>query len=514
VSDESRLSGRWEQLALADIAVVVQGQSPPGHTYNTSRVGLPFLQGKAEFGAAHPVPVKWCSRPQKTAAPGDVLISIRAPVGPTNLADQHYCIGRGLAAVRPLASIQAEYLLHYLRHTVGLLVERAKGTTFDAIGGDQLREHPVLLPPLGEQRRIVEAIESYLSRLDEAAALLERVRRNLKRYRAAVLKAAVEGRLVPTEAELARAEGRDYEPADVLLKRVLAERRSRWEESQVARMRTRGKPPKDEHWKARYQGPPSLDGGGLPRLPEGWCWVTLDLLKDFSLYGPRYPSEAYSDTGPLVLRTSDISESGKVDVESAPRVDVAKGDFERYRVQVGDLLITRTGSIGTLAVFSDSVDAIPGAYLIQYRLAAPVETSWFCFYFLKSREGQRQLKGGSAGVGRPNLNAPTIDEIAFGLPPLAEQRRIREEVGRLLSLTDDLVDTSLRALRRCRALREAILTWAFGGKLVDQDPTDEPASVLLERIRQETAATRAPDGQKRAKLQRRRGRMGGKEAGR
>lgn len=120
------------------------------------------------------------------------------------------------------------------------------GATKPGLSLDQVRGFDVPVPPLGEQRRIVAAIESYISRLDEAKAALERVRRNLKRYRAAVLQAAVEGRLVPTEADLARADGRDYEPASELLKRLLAERRRRWEEAELVRLKTAGKGPKDD----------------------------------------------------------------------------------------------------------------------------------------------------------------------------------------------------------------------------------------------------------------------------
>ena len=129
-----------------------------------------------------------------------------------------------------------------------------------------------------EQHRIVEAIESYFTRLDDAVATLERVQRNLKRYRASVLKAAVEGRLVPTEAELARAEGRDYEPASVLLERILAERRRRWEEAELAKMKAKGKTPKDDKWKAKYKEPVAPDTSNLPDLPEGWCWATVEQL--------------------------------------------------------------------------------------------------------------------------------------------------------------------------------------------------------------------------------------------
>jgi type I restriction enzyme S subunit len=131
----------------------------------------------------------------------------------------------------------------------------------------------VPIPPRSEQDRIVSILDTEISRIDAAIEGLKRVQANLKRYRASVLKAAVEGRLVPTEAELARQEGRDYEPASVLLAGILAERRRRWEEAELAKMKAKGKTPKNDKWKAKYKEPAAPDTDGLPELPEGWCWA-------------------------------------------------------------------------------------------------------------------------------------------------------------------------------------------------------------------------------------------------
>jgi type I restriction enzyme, S subunit len=343
----------------------------------------------------------------------------------------------------------------------------------------------LFLPPLNEQQRIVDVIESYFTRLDDTVATLERVERNLKRYRASVLKSAVEGRLVPTEAALARQEGRDYEPASVLLERTLFERRRRWVQS--------GK-------KGSYEEPMPSDTTNLPDLPGGWCWANLSQLKDFSLYGPRFSSDAYTDEGRLVLRTSDISEDGKVNLQTAPRISLSDTEFRKYQARTGDLLITRTGSLGTLAVFNDNVDAIPGAYLIQYRLHGPSVLPWYCFHAFKSPAGQAFLHGKGAGVGRPNLNAPSIESYPIALPPVVEQERIHAELQRLFSVADAAERQVSESLARCKRLRQSILKWAFEGKLADQDPNDEPASVLLERIKAERATakptkpTRTPPG--------------------
>lgn len=177
-------------------------------------------------------------------------------------------VNQHVALIRPRARVWAPGLAYAFLDPQGLqaLAKKSQyGATKPGLSLIQVRGFQVGIPPVREQLRIVEAIESYFTRLDDAVATLERVQRNLKRYRASVLKAAVEGRLVPTEAELARAEGRAYEPASVLLERIPAERRRRWYETS-----RRGK----------YEEPLTLDTTQLPELPEGWCWAPMDALAD------------------------------------------------------------------------------------------------------------------------------------------------------------------------------------------------------------------------------------------
>ena len=112
----SALPASWIDSPLGDISCVEMGQSPDSRFYNDRGEGLPFFQGKAEFGALYPAVRKWCSEPKKIADAGDILLSVRAPVGPTNLAKERCCIGRGLAAIRANEPIAQEYLLHFFRH--------------------------------------------------------------------------------------------------------------------------------------------------------------------------------------------------------------------------------------------------------------------------------------------------------------------------------------------------------------------------------------------------------------
>ncbi len=149
----------WRWVALTEVAQIIMGQSPPGNTYNEVGEGLPFFQGKAEFGEVHPTPVKWCIAPQRIAEAGDILMSVRAPVGPTNLARERCCIGRGLAAIRPNPEkMVTEFLLHYFRFIEPHLAAKGQGSTFTAIGKNDLHGLQIPLPPLPTQRCIADLL--------------------------------------------------------------------------------------------------------------------------------------------------------------------------------------------------------------------------------------------------------------------------------------------------------------------------------------------------------------------
>lgn len=168
------------------------GQSPPSETYNTLGKGLPFFQGKAEFTELHPVAEKWCTEANKVAEPNDILLSVRAPVGSTNVADTKCGIGRGLAALR---FENYKYGYYFLKSKQQELDSKGTGTTFKAISGDTIRETMIPYPDLETQERIVLKIEELFSELDNSINLLRNVLLQEKSFRQSVLNYAFEGRL-------------------------------------------------------------------------------------------------------------------------------------------------------------------------------------------------------------------------------------------------------------------------------------------------------------------------------
>jgi type I restriction enzyme S subunit len=482
----------WAQSTIGDVTEKTVEQHEPYGDTEFLYVDISSIDNQTKI-IAEPklLPIDEApSRARQHLKLGDVLVSMTRPylnavaLLPESMAG---AIGStGLYVLRTRWILPA--WLFYIVQTsdfVETMSSLVQGALYPAVRPRDIDSYEIPVAPLAEQHRIVAEIEKQLSRLDSSVNSLERVRIKLKRNRDSVLRAACAGSLVPGEAELARKEGHHYKSGDHLLEQILHERRAKWETEQLSRIEAQGKAPKDDKWREKYQAPNPPDTTDLPDLPEGWTWTNLDQLKVFSLYGPRFSSEDYAPSGYYVLRTTDISESGKVNIETSPRLPLSLKEFEKYRLHQGDLLITRTGSIGTLAVFDDIVDAIPGAYLILYRLAAPRITGWYIFYYLKSPIGQEHLVGGSSGVGRLNLNAPTIESLPIPLPPLAEQHRIISEIERRLSVIEGVETVVEGNLRRAEMLRQRILKHAFEGKLVPQDRNDEPASALLDRIRAE-----------------------------
>lgn len=175
---------------LQDCATIIAGQSPESKYYNSTGEGIPFFQGKADFGELYPKVRVYCSSPTKIAQYNDILLSVRAPVGPTNLSPGTVCIGRGLAAIRHDDSLDLKYLLYYFRYFETQLSAKGTGTTFKAINQKLIKNLEIPIPPLNEQSRIVARIEELFSELDKAVDTLKTTKEQLEVYRQAVLKDA------------------------------------------------------------------------------------------------------------------------------------------------------------------------------------------------------------------------------------------------------------------------------------------------------------------------------------
>ncbi len=393
-------------------------------------------------------------------------------------------------------AIEPEFLMQLFIAEGESLRRFGSGTTHTTIYYPEVKAFHVCLPPLPEQRRVVESLDTHFSRLDAAVASLKRAQANLKRYRASVLQAAVEGRLVPTEAEIARRENRDYEPASVLLERILCERRRRWEEAELARLRAKGKEPKNDRWKAKYKEPVAPDTEGLTELPEGWCWGTAEQLTDPDksiTYGVvKLGSE--TDGGVPTLRTSNVRHV-RLDLAVVKRISpTISAQYRRTVLRGGEVLVAVRGTLGGVVETSASCAGFNVSREVAVLVLLMPAMAPLIARFIASPRLQAWLTRRTRGIAYTGINIATLKTLPIPLPPESEHPTIVAVADRHLSLETHLLDEIGAASRHVARLRRSILAWAFQGRLVDQDQSDEPASVLLERIRKqrESEATKKP----------------------
>ena len=227
------------------------------------------------------------------------------------------------------------------RDNVALL---QSGSTRKRISRKNLATIALPVPPLAEQRRIVAEIEKQFTRLDVSVAALKRVQANLKRYRASILKAACEGKLVPTEAELALAEDRDYEPASRLMERILTERRAYWESQEKRR--------------GKYKEPVAPDTSDLPELARGWVWATVAQVAEIQGGIQKQPKRTPADSPFPFLRVANVLR-GSLDLEDVHKIELFSGELDKLRLSFGDLLIVEgNGSpsqIGRMAIWKGEI---------------------------------------------------------------------------------------------------------------------------------------------------------------
>ncbi len=447
----------WTRIGTANH--VEMGQSPPSEHYNQLENGLPFFQGKADFGLRYPSPRYWCTQPKKLAMTGDILISIRAPVGPTNIAAEECCIGRGLAALRPYESVEVAFMLLSLKAFESEVEAMGFGSTFVAINKKQLTSFPIPLPPLAEQHRIVTKVDELMALCDQleaaqteretkrkrlAAASLARLNEpdsetfpddarfaldtlpaltkrpeQIQQLRRTILNLAVRGKLV--------AQDPNDEPAKELLKRIATERNDLIAQKTIRREKSL----------------PPINADEPPfNVPNGWEWVRIGDAVIFTQYGTSTKAY-YSDQGVPVLAMGNIQD-GQIIWQNEKRIPKTSEELPALYLKKFDLLYNRTNSIelvGKTGIYlgEDGCRTF-ASYLIRIRVSLKNLSAHYLNLAMNTpqfRETQivPLIK---KETGQANVNGTALKHMLIPLPPLSEQHRIVAKVDELMRICDEL----------------------------------------------------------------------------
>lgn len=400
---------------------------------------------------------------------GDILVSWSATLDAFRWKGANAYLNQHIFKVVPETDLDSDFVYFALKEAIQELVnsEHLHGTTMKHINRKPFLAHPVPLPPLNEQRRIVEKIETLFARLDQGEAALHAVQTLLERYRQSVLKAAVTGKLTADwRAENAHRLEHDRD----LLTRILQTRRDTW--------RGRGK----------YKEPDPPDSTDLPGLPDGWVWASLDSL---IIDGPTNGVSPRESVGSGCLSfklTATTSGNFVISPETVKTVDLKPEKESKYWLKSGDVLVQRGNTIeyvGTAAIFPgpDSTYIYPDL-MMRIRFAEPLLAEWSVMWINSgyARRHFRRLATGTAG-NMPKINGTTLRTLAIPVPSRQEMQELLELLRDVDSKATLVSEWCTTELARSAILRQSILKDAFAGRLVLQDPKDEPAAALLARIR-------------------------------
>lgn len=446
------------------------GQAPPGDTCNRSQNGTVFVKA-GEFGSLHPLIREWTTKPLKMARSGDVLVCVvGATAGKLNLAVDA-AIGRSVAAIRPTSALDTKFLYYTLLPRVQELRRGSAGSAQGVISQADLGAITLLLPPIAEQYRIVCEVEELRAKAGIARTALAKTPELLDRLRQSVLASAFRGDLTAGW----RANNPDVEPAAKLLSEIRHQRRAKWDagvQEGTNKRRT-------------YPEPRAFSSAEMPDLPVGWEWTTVEHLSTKVTDGV-HSKPVYVDAGVPFITVKNLTAGPGLSFENTKYIseDDHREFTRRTAPEKGDILVSKDGTLGVVRRIESDC---PFSIFVSVALIKPVSDliGEYLAQALTSPQVQAGMK--ATGTGLQHIHLVDLRATPIPLPP-------EKEIPVLLARLKDRLE--LTALRKAQqgategmyALEQAILAKAFRGELVPQDPDDEPASVLLERIRAEREA--------------------------
>jgi type I restriction enzyme S subunit len=418
------LPATWDLKRLKFAARIEMGQSPSSTEYASNSDERPFLQGNGEFGDRHPIARLFCDSAPKVAPPSAILLSVRAPVGELNEADQPYGIGRGLCAVMPKpARLDNHYAWYLLAVTRTDLVSRETGSTYGAVSVDEVGDMAVCLPTTTEQRAIADFLDQETARLDTLVRKKRELIETLKEKRTTLISRTVTRGLPP---EAARAAGLNPQ----------------------AKLKSSG-----IEW--------------LGDIPEHWVVKLLKRIAKIN-YGVGGEIDRSLESGLKTISLPNIDIEGRLNVDDVPYADVSEAEKRDLLLRKGDLLFNwRNGSsdhLGKTAYFNEDGEFSHVSFLLRLRFDPRKNDSRFFQHLLGGYRTTRFFSHSKAGVNN-TFNLSELAALPVICPPTPEQRAIADFLDSETVKLDRMMEKVEAAIEKLQEYRTAIITAAVTGKI-------------------------------------------------
>jgi type I restriction enzyme, S subunit len=449
---ELELPQGWMETTVNEITRIIdyRGRTPP-----YVEKGIPHLRsgniknGKIIWEKLRYVTEETYEKYMTRGLPkkGDVLFTTEAPLGEATLVpDEKFCLAQRLIIIHPLGKINSKFLLFQIISPdfQARLTGRGTGTTVTGVSSRNFKPMKIIMCPLNEQKRIVSNIEELFSKIDSAKQSLEYAKLQLEQYRASLLKSAFEGKLT-------------------------------------------------EKW--RKQNKDSIKQiSNIDQLPYGWINTTVNELSTkektairMGPFGSSLKKHELVNSGIRVLWIENIV-NNKFEYKTGKFITKEKfQQLSGFRVKPNDILVTMMGTIGRTCLVPNDIDtAIISSHLLKISVESSLCNSKFLTLTLRGNPHVlKQIERKASGVVMKGLNTKIIKNIELFLPSLKEQEQIVLQIEQGFSLIENTTQIIESSLQKLQTMKMSVLKQAFEGKLVPQDPNDEPASVLLEKIKAE-----------------------------
>lgn len=413
---------------------------------------------------------------------GTLLVAMYGSIGKLGITTTTCATNQAIAFCKPATGLDLHYLFYLLMSERHRLVDQGQGGTQLNISQTILKAHQVPIAPTAEQLRIVSKIDELFSRIEEGKRALEWVQKLVERYRQSVLKAAVTGELTCDWRE--KNTGK-LESGEALLARILKARREAWEKAELDKMRAKGITPANDKWKQKYEEPGAIVTDHLGDLPAEWQRVRIDAVGEVQLGRQRAPAHHDGEFMRPYLRVANVHQE-RIDISDVMSMNFTPDEFVTYSLRGGDILLNEGQSkelIGRPAMYRDEVSgACFTNTLVRFRATTAVLTEFALLVFLHYMKSGYFRKIAKITTNIAHLGAGRFAEMSFPVPSIEEQRAIVDAVDRQSSVYSHLITEVAGRKRHVDSLRQSVLKAAFSGALVAQDPSDEPASALIERI--------------------------------